>query len=103
MELSVTILNILRYEDKITKEPKIRIGYINNDKSYISNTAKMKGMPELSVYLDDKDLWDKLDVGLCGRPVMMTFEKQANPRNPLKEVAVLKKISSKDYGDISLL
>lgn len=103
MELNVTILNILRYEDKTTKEPKIRIGYINNDKAYIENTAKVKGLPELSVYIDDKDLWDKLDVGLCGRPCTLTFDKKPNPRNPLKDITILTKISSDKYGDISIL
>ena len=48
MELTVTILSFLRYEDKFTKQPKVRIGYINNDKTYISNNTKLKKVYVLS-------------------------------------------------------
>lgn len=103
MELSVTILNFLRYEDKETKKPKIRIGYINNDSAYIENGLKFKGYPELSVFLDDNELWDKLIVEMVGGVAKFVFDKKPNPRNPLKDITVLKEIRTKEYGNISLL
>lgn len=103
MELSVTILNILKYEDKETKEPKIRIGYINNDTAYIENSAKFRGYPELSVFLNDNGLWDKLTVAMVGKVAKFVFEKKPNPRNPLKDITVLKEIKTKEHGDISIL
>lgn len=103
MELSVTILNILRYEDKETKKPKIRIGYINNDTAYIENSSKFRGYPELSVFLDDNGLWDKLSIDIVGKVVKFIFDKRVNPRNPLKDITVLKEIKTKDYGNISTL
>lgn len=102
MDLKVTILNFLKYSDKETGKPKIRIGYINNSSDYIENTDKFKGYPELSVFLDDTDLWDKLTMGLVGQVATFTFEKKPNPRNPLKDITYLKNIKCKDV-DISIL
>lgn len=102
MELNVTILNVLRYTDKETGEPKIRIGYINNDSKCIENTSKFKGYPELSVFLDENDLWDKLDMTLIGNIAKFVFERTPNPRNPLKDIVKLKTIKCKDVN-ISIL
>lgn len=96
MKLSVTILNFLSYEDKDTKVPKVRIGYINNDSKYVENSAKFKGYPELSVYLDDNGLWEKLNINLVGQVAEFEFEKRVNPRNPLKDINILKSIKCKD-------
>lgn len=93
MDLNVTVLNILRYNDKNTNEPKIRIGYINNDSKYIENTDKFRGYPELSVFFDDNGLWEKLDLKLVGQIVKFTFAKEVNPRNPLKDITKLTKIT----------
>lgn len=98
MELKVTILNFLRYEDKETKAPKVRIGYINNESAYIENSAKFRGYPELSVFLDDNGLWDKLTMDLVGQIATFTFDKKPNPRNPLRDLTILKKISCKNVN-----
>ena len=103
MDLNVTLLNFLRYEDKETKKPKIRIGYINNDKAYIENTDKFKGYAELSVYIDDKNCWDFFKTEMTGDTAIFTFAKRPNPRNPLKDVTVLQSIKTNKHGDISLL
>lgn len=102
MELNVTILNFIRYEDKETKKPKIRIGYINNDKNYIERGTKVKGYPELSVYIDDNALWDLFDVAMCGDTAVFVFEKTPNPRNPLKDITHLVEIRTNKNGDIIL-
>lgn len=103
MELNVTLLNFLRYEDKETMKPKIRIGYINNDKQYIENTAKFIGYPELSVYVDDNNIWDKFKVEMTGDTAILVFDKKPNPRNPLKEIIVLEMIKTNKHGNISIL
>lgn len=102
MDLKVTLLNILRYSDKQTGAAKIRIGYINNDAKYIENTDKFKGYPELSVFLDDNGLWEKLPFSLIGQVCTFKFKKLPNPRNPLKDITVLEHIECKDT-DISIL
>lgn len=103
MELNVTLINFLKYEDKETKKPKIRIGYINNDKNYIENRDKMKGYPELSVYVDDNNIWDKFKVEMTGDTAIFVFDKKPNPRNPLKDMIVLQEIKTNKHGNISIL
>lgn len=98
MDLKVTILNFLAYNDKETNAPKVRIGYINNDPAFIENSAKFKGYPELSVFLDNNGLWDKLTMDLVGQIATFTFEKKPNPRNPLKDVTILRKITTKNVN-----
>lgn len=104
MELNVTLLNFLSYADKKTGEPKVRIGYISNDKAYIKNTKSMKGYSELAVFVDDKDgLYDKLKVEMTGDTALMVFERMPNPYNPIREMLVLKEIRTNKHGNISLL
>ncbi len=104
MELNVTLLNFLSYKDKKSNEPKVRIGYICNDKQYIKNTSTMKGYCELSVYVDDKDgLFDKLKTEMCGDLATLVLEKRPSESNPFREVLVLKEIKTAKHGNISLL
>lgn len=103
MKLNVTLLNFLKYEDKETHQPKIRIGYINQDTNYISNKDKFKGYAELSVFLDDDKAWDLLDVDMCGRSAELEFTSTPNPRNPLKNITKLVAIRAKGHADISFV
>lgn len=102
MDLPVTILNFLLYEDKETKEKKIRIGYLISDKEYCQNSVKFKGYAECSVYLDSDKQWEDLDVSLCGKPATFKFIEVINPRNPLKKINKLTCIITKD-GSIDII
>lgn len=103
MELNVTLLNFLSYEDKKTKQKKVRIGYICNDKAYIKNTSACIGYPELAVYVDDNDLFSQLSVEMTGDTAIMVFDKKPNPMNPIRDVLVLKEIKTNKHGNISIL
>lgn len=96
------ILNFMQYTDKITGEPKIRIGYICTEKDSIENGEKFKGYSELSVFLDNNNSWNDLKLDLIGTQAVFEFEKKPSTRNPLKDVTKLKSIKSKN-GNISLL
>lgn len=103
MKLKVTILNFLKYEDKKTGQEKIRIGYINNDVSYIANKEKFKGFAELSIFLDNAKIWDQLKVEMCGDTAEFEFTSEPNPSNPLRNVTKLVRIKPNKFNDISVL
>lgn len=102
-ELKVIIQNVLKYEDKESKGTyKSRLGYFIADKSAISSSDKFKGIAELSIFTNNTDLFEKLNVSHMGQSATLKFSEQANPRNPLKTYLVLKEIIFKDEV-ISLL
>ncbi len=102
MKVNAMILNFMRYKDKETQQPKVRIGYICTDKDSISNEENFRGYSELSIYLNDDAKWNDLDVSIVGTACTLEFEKYVNPRNPLKEVTKLKAIDTKN-ANISIL
>ena len=102
-ELKVIIQNVLKYEDKENKGTfKTRLGYFVADKNAIQFSDKFKGIAELSIFTNNTDLFDKLNVNHMGQPATLHFVEQANPRNPLRTYLVLKEIIFKDET-ISLL
>lgn len=96
MKLSVTMLNIMRYEDKKTGEPKVRIGYILTGKDAIQSHEKYKGTAEMSVFLDDVSVFDKVKVEDILTPVEFVLEERPSHNNPFRKVAVLKAIITKN-------
>lgn len=102
-ELNVTILNVLRYDEKNkstgekTGKQKIRIGYFVLSKESMQNTDKFKGYAELSVFLDYTDeLWNKLSTKIIMQPVEFVFEQAQSLRDPLKTYLKLNTINCKD-------
>lgn len=102
-DLNVTILNVLRYEEKNkatgekTGKEKIRIGYILLGKDSIQDTNKFKGLSEMSYFLDySEDIWNKLSTKLISQPVSFIFESTQSTRDPLKTYLKLKSINCKD-------
>jgi len=91
--LKVFITNVLQYEDKKTKEPKLRIGYVNQEKGACQNTTKLKGFPELSAFVKfNEKVWNGIDLKDFYQPATFTFEPQRSPYDPLKVINVLKSI-----------
>ncbi len=108
-ELSVTILNVLRYEEKNrttgekTGKEKIRIGYVLLGKDAMQESAKFKGLAEMSYFLDYSDeVWNKLSTKVISQPVEFVFENVQSVRDPLRTYLRLKMINCKD-GTISLV
>ena len=102
-ELKVMIQNVLKYEDKENKGKfKSRLGYFVADKSAITSSDKFKGIAELSIFTNNTDLFEKLDIRHIGQNATLKFTEEVNPRNPLKTYLVLKEIIFKDET-ISLL
>lgn len=102
-ELNVTILNVLRYEEKNkatgekTGKEKIRIGYLLLGKDAVQETAKFKGLSEMSYFLDfSEEVWNKLSVKLISQPVEFIFESTQSTRDPLKTYLKLISINCKD-------
>lgn len=108
-ELNVTILNVLRYEEKNkatgekTGKEKIRIGYLILGKDTIQDSAKFKGYSEMSYFLDySEDIWNKLTNKIIMQPCEFVFESTQSVRDPLKTYLKLISIKCKDE-DISLV
>lgn len=96
MKIGVTILNVLKYEDKKTGLPKVRIGYILTEKDAIRETEKFKGLSELSLFLDDASVFDKVKTEYLLTPVQFVLDEKTSPVDPFKKVAVLKQIITKN-------
>lgn len=101
--LNVTILNVLRYDEKDKKtgektgKQKIRIGYFVLSKDNLQETDKFKGYAELSAFVDySEDLWSKLSTKIIMQPVEFCFETMQSVRDPMKTYLKLKTINCKD-------
>lgn len=95
MLVNVEILNIIKYQNKDGKD-SVRIGYRLLDKESIANTEKFKGYSELSIYLDNADVFDKISVDYCGIALKFKLEEIASPINPMRKKVVLKEILLND-------
>lgn len=96
-ELQITIVSLLKYNDKKTNADKIRIGYLNQTKGSLMNTNKQKGYPELSVYVNYSDnLWNGIDVKDIFQPAIFVFEEIPSTYDPMRIMNVLKEIK---FGD----
>lgn len=101
--LNVTIMNVLRYEEKDKKtgvktgKEKIRVGYLVLGKESMQDTNKFKGYAEMSYFLDySDDLWNKLSTKVIMQPVEFCFETVQSLRDPLKTYLKLNTINCKD-------
>lgn len=92
MKIQVELLSVLAYTDKKTNEPKTRLGYRCLEPKYKQNTEKLKGFSELSIYLDNHDLFNKLTADMFGVQAELEFEEKPTISNPLKNVLTLKTI-----------
>lgn len=90
MELKITLTSCLVYQDKTTNQDKTRVGYIVADTSFRQDSEKFKGFPDLSIFYDGTEVFNKLPVDWFGLPVVATIESKPNPRNPLRETKVIK-------------
>lgn len=96
MKLSVTMLNIMKYEDKKTGELKVRIGYILNSKEAPKYTEKFKGISELSYFTKDVNVFDKVKAEHLLTPVEFVLEEVPSANNPFRKIAVLQAIITKN-------
>lgn len=91
--IKVFITSVLRYEDKKTNEPKIRIAYVNQEKGACQNNQRLKGFPELSAFVKfDEKVWNGIELKDFYQPATFTFEPQRAPYDPMKVINVLKTI-----------
>ncbi len=96
-ELSCTITNLLKYQDKKTGEDKIRIGYIYQEKGSCMDTDKQKGFPELSAYVKYSDeLWKTITLKDIFQPAIFVFQEQKSAYNPFRVINILKTIKVND-------
>lgn len=107
--LNVTIINVLRYDEKNkatgekTGKEKIRIGYLLLGKDATRETEKFRGLSEMSYFLDYSDeIWNKLSLKLISQPVEFIFESTQSAIDPLKTYLKLVSINCKDEN-ISLV
>lgn len=93
MKMQVELLSCLKYVDKKTNQDKVRIGYRCLDPKFRQDKANLKGYSELSVYLEDTSIFDKLKVEDFGIAVILEFTKEQSPNNPLRDILKLKSIN----------
>lgn len=101
MIVDVELLNCNVFEKDGKK--KCRIGYRLLNRESVSNSAKFKGFAELSVFLEDETIFEKLTLDLFGYALKFEFIEEANPRDPMKKRVTLKKIMNAKNEDICVL
>ncbi len=102
MELNVFFLNVLKYQDKETKEYKYRFSYLLNDTNAMQNTEKFKGLNELCFYTDNSLVFDKMKGEDTLKPMILVVEQRSSYNNPLKQISQVTSIKTKNET-ISLL
>lgn len=95
MKEKIVINNVLKYSDKKTNEQKCRIGYSFLEEKFKSNSTRLKGYTENSIF-GDVSLFDKIPIELIRVPVDAVIENQPSPYDPLKERKVVTKIIYKN-------
>lgn len=95
MKEKIVINNVMKYRDKKTNEQKCRIGYSFLEEKFRSNTAKLKGYTENSIF-GDVSLFDKIPTELIRVTVDAVIEDRPSEYDPLRNRRVVTKIIYKD-------
>lgn len=102
MEIKIVLLNAMKYTDKETKLPRVRIGYVPFGKDALRNEEKFKGFTELGGYCDRVEILNELKDNDFMQEATLVGEEVTNARNPFKKTMKLTKLVTKN-ATISLL
>lgn len=95
MKLNVLFLGVLKYNDKKTGEPKLRISYVVNDESAKQETLNFKGLNECSYYTDMVSIYDKFTKEDALTNMEFTLQSRPSRNNPLKSITEIVDIKTK--------
>lgn len=96
MEIKAFFLGALKYEDKVTNEPKLRFSYLLNDQKAIKESDRFVGLNELSFYTDKVAIFDEFKGDDCLQPITLVVEEVPSTSNPLKTNRKVVEIKKKD-------
>lgn len=102
MEIKILLLSAMKYEDKETKKPKLRLGYILFGKDAYQNSDKFKGYKDLGGYVDVVDGFELLKQDDFLSEAILVGEELPSATNPFKKYVKLKELRTKN-ATISLL
>lgn len=92
MKAEIILSSCLLYTNKETGELDTRLGYSFANDELRQNDDKMKGFPELSIFIPGTQVFNLLPLDIYHKKVTLVFEEQPSKRNPLQKVTVFKEI-----------
>lgn len=95
MKLNVLFLGVLKYKNKNTGEPMLRITYLSNDTNSKQETMNFKGLNECAYYTDRVDIFDKFTKEDALSSMEFTLESRPSMSNPLKSITQVIEIKTK--------
>lgn len=95
MKLNVLFLGVLKYNDKKTGEPKLRLTYLLNNDTAKQENNRFKGINECAYYLDDVSLFDRFSKEDTLTQMEFTLESRPSQNNPLKTITQITEIKTK--------
>lgn len=90
MKAEIMILNTMIFE-KDGKE-KSRLGYIFVAEDCFSKSEKFRGFGDMSVFSDDRKLFDLIPIEWIGKKVMAYIKEVSIPNNPMRTKKVISAI-----------
>ena len=87
MKMNIVILNVCNYHKE--GKDKSFLSFFFAEESNLSTTEKFKGYPDLKVFYDNTNAFDKIPVDLIGKTVLATIEDRFNKFNPLKKSSTI--------------
>ncbi|MBQ8902325.1 MAG: hypothetical protein IJY87_04590 [Bacilli bacterium] len=102
MEIKIVLINAMKYKDKETGLPKVRIGYVPFGKEAFRNEEKFRGFTELGGYTERVEVLEELKDSDFMQEATLVGEEVSSARNPFKKTMKLTKLITKN-ATISLL
>lgn len=102
MEVSIILLNALKYKDKKTGEEKLRLGFCPIGKGTYRNTDNYLGYTELGAYCDNIEVMSELKESDFMQGATLIGEEEISSVNPTKKYIKYTKLITKN-ATISLV
>lgn len=95
MKINVLFLGVLKYTDKKTQEPRVRITYVVNDVNSKQDTVYFKGLNECVYFTDKAEIFDKFTKEDALTNMEFVLENKPSLTNPLKTITRITEIRTK--------
>lgn len=95
MKLNVLFLGVLKYKNKQTGEPMVRISYVVNDANAKQDTLNFKGLNECSFYTEHAEVFDKFTKEDALTQMEFIVEQRPSATNPLRTISQVTEIKTK--------
>lgn len=101
LESKIFLLNVTRYADKNTGEPRMILNYIFLNSESVAAFSKFKGAQIQTEFVNNDNAFDSIDTFIL-RESTLKFNIEQNVKNPLKPKVNLVSLVTKDGKTVNL-